>query len=300
MKYTKPPLTFEQQADILLQRGMLADRSVLIQRLGEVSYYRLSAYWYSFRISGTDNFKPNTRFDRVWDHYVFDRQLRLLTMDAIERVEVSLKTQLIQAFVFKYGAFGHLNRLNLPGITIESHERFLTKLRGETERSKEAFVEHYRIKYRSETDLPLWMAAEIMDFGTMLTLFRNMDQYTKRDIATYYGLRAAVLESWLMTLNYVRNICAHHSRLWNRVLSTPPRIPREKTHPEFHVAIAIEPDSVFSVLCLLRYMQKRIAPQSGWRERLVQLIKEKHPEIPIHWMGFPVKWESTQIWREGI
>lgn len=297
MKYNKPPLTVEQQAELLQKRGMVADRPILIKRLSEVSYYRLSAYWYPFRIPGSDNFKPGTVFEMVWDHYVFDRQLRLMAMDAIERVEVSAKTRLIQAFVFKHGAFGHLHRVNLPGISEEAHQRFLRKIRGETEHSKEAFVEHYKARYVSERDLPLWMAVEIMDFGSMLTLFRNLDQYTKREIAEYYDLRAGVFESWLVTLNYVRNICAHHSRLWNRVLSVPPLLPKPKSHPEFHVPIAVAPDRVYAVLCLLRYLLIRVAPQSRWRQRLVHLLREKNPELPLRWMGFPEGWEASPIWK---
>ena len=94
MKYTKPPLTFEQQADLLLSRGMQGDRSVMIDRLGAVNYYRLSGYWHIFRTGTSHQFRPNTTFDFVWQPYIFDRRLRLLVMDAIERIEVTVRTQL--------------------------------------------------------------------------------------------------------------------------------------------------------------------------------------------------------------
>ena len=120
MKYTKPSLTFTEQADQLLSRGMVtADRETLITHLGNVSYYRLSAYWYPFR-EPDETLKPGTTFEMVWRRYTFDRQLRLLVMDAIERVEVAVRTRLTNAFTLKYGAFGHLNPANLPRI---DHDR---------------------------------------------------------------------------------------------------------------------------------------------------------------------------------
>ena len=89
MKYTKPALTFEQQADLLLTRGMTGDRAAVIQRLRVVNYYRLSGYWFPYRRLD-DSFEPGTTFDTVWQHYVFDRRLRLLVMDAVERMEVAV------------------------------------------------------------------------------------------------------------------------------------------------------------------------------------------------------------------
>ncbi len=91
MKYAKPPLTLEQQAELLLSRGMRGDRATMIDRLAVVNYYRLSGYWHPFRNSGDDTFRPNTTFTNVWQRYAFDRRLRLLVIDAIERIEVAVR-----------------------------------------------------------------------------------------------------------------------------------------------------------------------------------------------------------------
>jgi abortive infection bacteriophage resistance protein len=90
MNYDKPPLSFAAQADLLLKRGLIADRTLLIDRLKNVNYYRLSGYLYPYRLAN-DNYKPGTTFDKVWRHYTFDRQLRLIVIDAIERFEVSIR-----------------------------------------------------------------------------------------------------------------------------------------------------------------------------------------------------------------
>lgn len=299
MKYTKPPKTFEEQADQLLARGLLADRDLLTARLREVNYYRLSAYWHPYRQLDSDQLAPGTSFETIWDRYVFDRQLRVITMDAIERVEISVRTRLINAFCLQYGAHGHIDRQHLPNLTAENHRHFLTKIRTEESRSKETFVRHFHSKYTSETDLPLWIASELMDFGTLFTLFRGVETSLKQDIAQIYGISDSVLNSWLTSLNTIRNICAHHARLWNRELGTPIMIPRKNKHPHWHapVDITLADRRIFGVLTVLRHMLGQIAPQSGWQNRLAQLIETKHPEIPIAQAGFPNNWKDSPIWR---
>lgn len=298
MRFTKPALSFPDQADHLLSRGLQADRDTLIRRLEQVNYYRLSAYWYPFREPGSEDFRDSTDFEVIWDHYVFDRQLRVVVIDAIERIEVAIKTHLANELALKHGPFAHLDRANLPGLNHSRHRKLMRKIQQEEDRSREPFVRHFHAKYTSETNLPLWMAIEVMDFGTMLTLFRGADQYTKRIVAGRYGVTARVLESWLVSLNYVRNACAHHARLWNRVLSVRPMIPNQSNVPDFHSPSAPSPDRVYSVLTVLRYLINFIAPQSGWANRLECLWTVKHPNIPIQRLGFPADWKDCPIWEK--
>ncbi|MDR4496341.1 MAG: Abi family protein [Candidatus Scalindua sp.] len=120
MRYEKPPLTFSQQADLLIGRGLIADRSILIEKLKAVSYYRLSGYWYPFR--NTDNsFKPGTTLEKIWERYTFDRQLRLLVIDTIERVEVSVRTSLIYHLSHAHGPFAYTDYKYFSNITSDDH-----------------------------------------------------------------------------------------------------------------------------------------------------------------------------------
>lgn len=298
MKYTKPPLSCEQQADQLISRGLTADRAFLISCLSEVNYYRLSGYCFPFREDGAQRFKPGTDFRVIWDHYVFDRQLRFLVMDGIERVEVSIGTRLVNVFALKYGAFGYLDRKNFHHMDVDGHRTFLNKIRSEADRSHEVFVKHFYSKYTSETDLPLWMAIELMPFGGLVTFFRSVEQHLQREVSLTYGLSAKVLASWLLTLNFVRNVCAHHGRLWNRPLPVRPLIPYKKNSPEFHEPIFVSPERMFAVLTILNYMVKRIAPQSGWQKRFEHLIEVKHSGVPLAQMGFPDEWKKSPIWEK--
>ena len=299
MKYHKPSLTFDAQADLIIARGLQADRELLITRLRAVNYYRLSAYWYTFRDmeAGTDKLLPGTTLETVWRRYVFDRHLRLLVMDAIERVEVSLRTEVANRFALEAGPFAHLDRANLPGLSADDHRFLLERIHTEQRKSREDFVRHYHEKYTSETELPLWMAVELMTFGTMYTLFRGLHSRMKKDVARTYDLHAPVLASWLRTLNLIRNLCAHHARLWNREIDTRPLLPESKHDPNWHLPIPIPVDRIFGVLSVLSYLLQRVAPQSAWKQRAKALLAT-YTDVPLYFMGFPADWEESPIWKE--
>jgi abortive infection bacteriophage resistance protein len=181
MIYGKQALTLEEQADRLIDRGLLADRDELIARLRAVSYYRLSGYLFPFRArdaSGKllDSFIPGTKLDTVWRRYTFDRRLRLILLDAIERIEVAVRTRFVYHFVHaldstgnKLGPFGYLHSKNLPGFKRRSLWRqlwrnvnsllklrgilrsdyavWLAKLQNEKRRASDTFVRHFKQTY---------------------------------------------------------------------------------------------------------------------------------------------------------
>ncbi len=304
MKYVKPPLTFEQQADQLIERGIAGDRDLIIDRLSQVSYYRLSGYSYPFReVDPTDpgqrldDFKPGTCFDEIWKRYVFDSRLRLLLLDAIARVEVSVRTRLAYHHSHTFDPFAYARDANsLPGCAGNDRTKFLQAINAEVNRSKDTFVAHFRSKYGDcHKDLPVWMAIEIMTFGSVLTFFRGSPNSIKGDIASGFHMPAKVFSSWLLTLNTVRNICAHHARLWNRTIGTSPLIPRQKDYPDWHQPVSITNDRVFAVLTICKWSLDRIAPHSLWPDRLRALLAD-FPDIPRVSMGFPADWEQCPIW----
>ena len=297
MKYTKPALSFEQQADQLLSRGLQADRARLIEILGRVNYYRLSAYWHPFK-RPDGSFAPGTTLDEIWRRYTFDRQLRLLVMDAIERVEVAvLRTLMVEHHARKYGPFGYRDAKNFrPEFAGVAHQRMVDEIDQTASRSREPFVDHFRTKYYSETGLPLWMAAEVASFGTLFTFYRYLHLSEQKHVSSKLGLPANVLQSWLFCLNYIRNLRAHHSRLWNRELGIRPLVPDRKNLTEWHVPMTPDNRRTFAVLTLLKWLLRRIAPQSQWADRLHGLLKN-YPDIPLNLAGFPSAWDSSPIWK---
>ena len=296
MRYEKGHLSFEAQADLLISRGLEADRALLISRLENVNYYRLSGYLYPYR-NEDNTFKPGTTLTRVWRHYTFDRRLRLVVMDAIERVEVSVRTRLIYELSAIHGGFAYAEHAALPNLSAEDYARWVEDIGKEMRRSRETFVRHFKEKYGdTHVFLPLWMAGEIMPFGGIMTMYRGVSDEVKKRIALYYNIPDEVLTSWLRTINVIRNICAHHGRLWNRELGVKPVIPRKQKHPQWHVPVLITHNRVFGVLTILRYLIRITAPQSKWEQRLFDLLGE-YPEVSRWSMGFPDNWRESPLWE---
>jgi len=298
MKYTKPALSFVEQAQRLLDRGLIApDKETLVRLLSVVNYYRLSAYWYPFRhidpVTGKEYFDSGTKYEIIWRRYTFDRRLRLLVMDAIEHIEVAiLRTKMVENFTLEHGPFGYCKQSNFKAGL--DHGRLMRETENAVERSNEKFVQRFFNKYTSEPRLPLWMVAEVMTFGQLFTFFRFLHFKEKQHLARTFGLYPPVFESWLHTLNFTRNTCAHHARLWNREIPIRPKIP--KNLPEWHDPVRINNQRVFAILTMLKYLLSYIAPQTDWSRRLLSLLDE-YDDIPLRNMGFPDNWQESTLWK---
>lgn len=294
MKYTKPALTFVEQAELLLKRGLIADREKLIRRLKRVSYYRLSGYWHKFQ-KPDDTFVSGTDFETIWNHYTFDRQLRLLVLDAIERFEVATRTAFINEFGVRYGAFGYLDNKNLPHMPIDRYEKIIERFREEVAKSNEQFILHFRKTYGAEHDAPpIWMGTELMAFGTLLSFYRGVPSFVKNAMAASLRVDESVYFSWLRSMNGIRNICAHHGRFWDRVFDDKPKIPLKD--PLWHNPVEIDNARAWGILSILRYCMRAYAPHSKWHERFDDLLK-KYPMISTAEMGFPDNWRESPIWK---
>ena len=217
-------------------------------------------------------------------------------MDAIERVEVAIRTRA------RHRARDAKRRLRarrseeLPSAHPARHARFLEELRNEAQRSRERFVDHFKATYDEFPDLPIWAAVETMTFGSVFTLFVMSKKKVQKNVARKYGIAGPVLYSWLQTLNYVRNICAHHARLWNRELAIRPTVPDVKNGPEWHRPQSIDTNRMFVVLTILRFLLHRVAPQSAWRDRLFAKF-DRFPDVPLASMGMDAGWRQHTLWR---
>ena len=200
--------------------------------------------------------------------------------------------------VLRFGPFGHLDEVNFPHQRHQGqHRDTIRRMREEAWRNKEPFVLHFRKQYDEFPDLPLWAAAEIMSFGTVLTLLNMSDHAIRPAIASRFKLHDKVFASWLLTLNLARNICAHHSRLWNREIALKPLVPNKKNGPEWHDPFSIQNHRVFVVLTMLRVLQRQVAPRSRWHERLFSLF-DSFPRVPLGPMGMPQNWREHSLWRQ--
>lgn len=266
--------------------------------LCHVSYYRLRAYWLPHEVlcpvAGDHVFAAGTSFDDVLRLYIFDRQLRLLIMDAVERIEVSLRGAWAYHMASKYGPHGYVdpNLYNRP----DRYAKVYADLMGEVERSKDTFVVHYRKKYTDPIDLPIWMVAEVMSLGQLSKWVSNLKlRADRKGIAQTYGVDEKVLTSLLHHLTYVRNICAHHGRLWNKQFTVTMQVPNSPASLKLNVNPASD-RKIYNTLTLMIYLMKIVAPGSSWRQHLVEHVGTSPLDVVEH-MGFPSDWSDRPLWK---
>jgi len=314
--FLKPAHSIEEQIQTLCDRGLnVPDLDRARHYLANISYFRLSAYtrpFYQPNLS-EHRFLDGTSFEDVLDLYVFDRELRLLLLDAIERLEVALRAQLTNTLAEHHGPHGYLD----PGIfdTRYNHAWLLAKLESaSTGREVEIFLAHYRKKYPSApSQPPIWMAGELLTFKEVSILLSNLrrSEDTQR-IERHFGWKMPVLRSWFRSLSDLRNICAHHGRVWNREYGSRPEMPRKTprqwptipnsiptgsdTHPEQR----LDPRRrLYLQLVVIESLMQVVSPNSQWAERLVTLL-DKYPQVSLRHMGFPANWTEEPFWREAV
>nr|WP_010400559.1 Abi family protein [Paracoccus sp. TRP] len=298
MKFNKPATSINDQIALLRRRGMVVnDEATARHYLGHISYYRLRAYWLPFEVPAADGdhaLTPGTRFEDVLALYVFDRQLRLMVMDAVERVEVAIRAQWAHHMAMTYGAHGYLDQAHYGHVT--RHATAVADLTKEFRRSRDTFAEHYRKKYTAPKLPPVWMAAEVMSFGLLSKFLGDLKLRADRQaIARPFGLDEKVLTSFAHHMSHVRNICAHHGRLWNRRFTIRMAVPRSPAR----LAIALrgaDDRYLHNTLVMLDHLLTIVAPDTEWRERLVDHLATCPLPTPAA-MGFPADWQGRQAWR---
>ncbi|MDQ3059153.1 MAG: Abi family protein [Pseudomonadota bacterium] len=310
----KPHLSFEKQLQVLKDRGLhVGDDALALKYIQRIGYYRLSGYFYPLRQTNPigqqgrqDQFVDGSSFELVVKVAEFDKKLRLIVLHALETVEVTVRVAVAHR-LGKLDPEAHLISRFLDGKFCQSqrygkesdHAEWLKRFQAAYEKSKEEFVEHHRTLYGGR--MPIWVAVELWDFGLLSRFVAGMQHRDQNSLAIAYGLNdGSVLKSWMRMFNFIRNVAAHHSRLWNRSLPETPVLPPlercrwlEPLHKDKRAH-----SKMFGALTCLRMMLKSIAPDSEWHEQLKAHIATfpKSDFISIEAMGFPEGWESLQIW----
>lgn len=321
MLYKKPYKTIPDQLALLKARGMsVRDDDAAQSFLRHVGYYHLSAYWYPFRQLGTasgplngqsaivkkDEFVPDTEFQTIVDLYAFDRSLRLLSLDAIERIEVALRTEVALLMGVK-DAYAYLDprwldgnftkKPNKSGLT--RYDIWLEKYNKSFQNSREEFVEHFKDKYPGDP-LPIWIAVELWDFGMLSNFIDGLIYDDKQALCDVLNIESPqILVNWMRTLNFIRNVSAHHARLWNRNMSEYPKFPKAVAGPFSHILNDhIAASRFYSAAVIMQYLLRQICPMTSWPKALSDLI-DGFPDgdvITIANAGFPQGWRDHDIW----
>ncbi|WP_286217431.1 Abi family protein [Paraoerskovia sediminicola] len=303
--------------DRLAERGLaIPDRDRALRYLRHIGYFRLSPYTIPFQQGSPDHMlRDGASFDDVLNLYVFDRALRLVVMDALERVEVAVRAALtdhmstahddphwyMDASHFRdHGK--HAGLLKIVKGTCDE------RLRGTPDADVDSLVhrsalEHYLTTYGSPELPPSWLMVETLTVGQLTSAYRNLEQRADRTaIARSIGVTAPVLESWMQTYVRVRNVCAHHGRLWNVGLGVYPAIPTSRTVSWLEGDDAMPETSrrrLYPVLVSLQTVLETISPHSGWARRLQALV-ECRPTMNLRGMGIPDAWAHDPFWRRHL
>jgi len=305
--YEKVPLKFQDQIELLKSRNLIfGDEARAISYLQEISYYRLSAYFLPFQVK-KDQFNPGTTFEQIINTYSFDRELRLLIFDCIERIEVAIRTQIIyQMSIFYQDSHWQENRahfidpyFNKVGKLVNPYSDFQNIISKATSvRTPETFIKHYLKEYCQPVNPPSWMCLELLTIGELSNLYKGLkDKKDKKRIADFFDLHPTVFTSWLHCLTYVRNICAHHSRLWNRDFAIEPE-KLLKPKGKWISNVFENNKRVFYFLCALRYLLLRANPENNLPQKLDNLFCI-YSTVPIQYLGIPsLENGNLQKWRE--
>lgn len=310
--------SFAEQLAILQQRGMaVSDEAKALDYLERLGYYRLSGYWYPMRqidkaasheagrVIRRDTFEAGSRFGDVVHLYVFDKKLRLLALDALERIEMAVRVDVAHLlgerdpcahetpkclhgnFAKKAIRNGHNQGKTHHEVWLEKHRTLVYRAR------RKPFIAHHHERYNGR--LPIWVAIEVWDFGQLSKLFAGMKHADQNTIAQKYGITdGKTLQKWLRSLNFIRNTSAHHSRIWNiNVLELSP--------PPSHWN-GINNARPFMYFCVMQQLLGVICPNSTWGTRFKALLEEfpstKGPLLDLRDFGLVDGWQDWNVWRE--
>lgn len=323
MEYAKPWLSIEAQITKLRDRGcLIADDASAAALLREVGYYRLTGYLYPFRearlgadgsgqhrLGVSDRYRAGTDIRQAEALIDFDRRLRMLVIAAVERVEVAVRTQLGHVLGAR-SPFAHEDPAFFtvaftaprpdgadPG---SAHAAWLARVADRQSGSDEAFVSHFRRKY--DDRMPIWALTEILELGHLARLYGGLRNDIATEIARAFGVPTKkTMASWLSSVNYVRNVAAHHARLFNRGMVIAPKRPKPAEVPLLaHLSdgTAQKEFGVYNTLAVLAYLLRSVPSDHDWSQRAVALLRSFPAAGPvtIASMGVAGGWLDELLW----
>ncbi|MDH8701770.1 abortive infection bacteriophage resistance protein [Dysgonomonadaceae bacterium PH5-43] len=319
MKYIKQPLTILQQIEKLKLRGLIIDdKDIASNYLSNISYYRLRAYTYPFQDNNNlENdhcfIRDNIHFNDIIDLYCFDRRLRALIFNAIEKIEVAIRTKITYQYAIStkdshwfmneslfHNTTYYKEKENGEKKEIFKYNKLLDDIQHEINRSREDFITHYAKFYTNPDMPPAWMSLEVISLGTLSRLYELLKKdNNKKEIAQQFGLSdISILENWLHAIANLRNCCAHHSRIWNRRFITQIKLPYNTTIPfmDRDTISKTKQNKLFAILSCIKYILDIISPNNDFKSNFLTLVETGGKLLSLKEMGFPNNWKYLDVW----
>jgi abortive infection bacteriophage resistance protein len=301
LMFQKPATTIQNQIKQLRERGLIIEpQDNATHYLSHISYYRLAGYWWPMQDDKCNHhFKVNSRFADMIALYNFDRELRLILFDIIEKIEISLRTKLIYHLSHEFDPWWFQNT------AIFQNTRELSKtlavIDEEIERSKDIFIKEHLKKHKDDGRFPpAWKTLELTSFGNLSKLYGNLKPTVKSkdNIADEYGtVNHTFLPSWLQSIAQIRNYCAHHSRLWNKNLPGRPKLlPKPPNNWIATVPSESEYHMLYIHLCCMKYLANIVQPQNRFTSQLTTILN-KYPNVDSNALGLKPDWQNEPLWK---
>ena len=297
----KKATTIHEQIVQLQARGLtITDENQAAHFLSNISYYRLEGYWWPMQSDKTNHgFKPNSRFEDVIALYNFDRELRLLVFDVIERIEIGFRSKVIYSLSHDIDPWWFEDPANFKDAV--AHAKSLILIDNELKQSREIFLTEHYLKYHKDTRRPpSWKTFEVVSFGTISKLYSNLLPTIKGKDLVAVDLKLVnhtYLPSWLQTIAQIRNICAHHGRLWNKNLPGRPKLLPKPPAPWIkNVPPVSQHHMLYIHICCMKYLLDVISPGHHFTPKLADLFT-KYPNVDLNALGFPATWLTEPLWN---
>jgi Abortive infection bacteriophage resistance protein len=290
----KEPKTFEEQLKILEDRNMkIEDKQSSIEILKMTNYYRITAYALQFKNS--KGYDSKASFNNMHRLYKFDKRLRHLILEILESIEISLRTYMAYHLSIEYGAKAHEKEDIFRDIDWyrgyedeegRYHNGLLDEIRIEIKKNKkEPFVKHHLRNY--DKQFPIWVIVELFSFGMLSRTYVNLNLTDKKAIAkNCFNVNYQLLESWLNNLSYIRNICAHYGRLYNKKMAITPMIHNKYKKDNLDL------NKLFVSILAIKELTKSIPEWCNFEIQLKSLIDEYIEVVELERIGFPINWNE--------
>ncbi len=284
LRQHQPSMSIDEQVENLKSLGLIInDEEYAKKILNDISYFRLiKAYSLGFKPKN-GKYNEGVTFEQIVDLYLFNANFRQTTFSQIEKIEVNVRCRIANYFADTYGVLGYKEPENF--VDEEYYHTFLSDIEEELGRnSKAPFVRNFKENYEGG-DLPIYALVEVFSFGTLSKFYKNMKNADKKAVAKSFGIGYTYLESWLESISYVRNICAHYGRLYNAKLSKTPMLYKEYSQA------GIGNNRIFGVLLCMKQILKNDAHWNQYVNQIDVLIG-KYEKVDVKTMGFPEDWKE--------